>query len=134
MASALETLIDYAKGCISFFSKADDTADGNTDENAEKGQSQVDQQNAKTTEAKEIANVAFSNHSLAAEKMVASEMYDVTQANTRINKLYNFTRKNFYDQGARETPANQNYVMYKASIASDVMKLCDEIREMVTYK
>ena len=129
MASILNSIIEYTKGCLANITKADSTADGNTD-----GDKQEDQVNAATTDGKDIANSAFSGpNALAAERMVGTDMYDIGQSNSRINSLYNCNREGFYNISKQASEARKNRLGYKTTIATNTLKTVDEIKEITTY-
>ena len=130
MASTVKTILDYLAGQVANLTKADDTADGETDDKHQDEPTQVAQIGAGSTDARKIANAVFGTGvRIPAELIVSGDAYDVTQSYTRMNTLYGMTRENFYEQSRSNVQVRKNRLGVKQQITSNVYQQLTEVKQ-----
>jgi hypothetical protein len=131
MASFLKDALDYLAGQVANLTKEDDTAGGNTDDKNQGKPTQKELIGAGSTDAKTAANELFtSGVRIPALLIAAGDTYDLTQSFTRMNKLYGFTRSNFYTQASSNVETRKNRLAFKQKLVSECVKLSEEPKKM----
>ena len=130
MATFIKEAIDYLAGQAANVSKETDTADGNTDDKS--GTSQYSLIKAGSTDARTIANDTFKPEIRIPALVIAGEdVYDVTQSYTRINKLYDMTRANFYEQSKNAGDIRKKRLEHKQKLIASCVRQSEEPKKSV---
>ena len=107
IASATD-IVKYLGSMSSMLSKGDRTASGETD----------DKTPEELPQKEGMANAVFTSvHAkMPAELLAMSDAYDATQACTRMARLYNRDRKDFYDLASRDLDTRKSRLAYKQGL------------------
>lgn len=126
-ASATD-IVKYLGSMSSMLSKGDRTASGETDDKTPEELPQKEGMAALSTDGRAIANAVFTSvHAkMPAELLAMSDAYDATQACTRMAKLYNRDRKDFYDLASRDLDTRKSRLAYKQGL---ILAMLSETKE-----
>ena len=133
MPSVLKDALDYLAGQVANLTREDDTAGGQTDDKQEGKPTQAEQIGAGTTDGRNIANAVFGKGKvlIPAEIIAAADTYDVTEAATRINKLYGLTRDKFYEQASAAVQTRKNRLSMKQELVSECFRQSEKPKKVL---
>jgi len=124
-------IVKYLGSMSSMLSKGDRTAAGETDDKTPDEAPQKEGMNALSTDGRTIANAVFTSvHAkMPAELLAMGNAYDTTQSCTRMAKLYNRSRKDFYDIAARDLETRKSRLAYKQGLILAMLSGIEEVRD-----
>lgn len=130
---ATTDLIKYYSAMLGALLKGDDTAAGKTDDKTPEKPGQAQVVMSLETDARKIANTVFSRGVpvIPADALSFSDIYDASQSCTRIAKLYSMTRKDFYNQAAKDKKVRDKRLALKGVMAERLIKAVDKGRDKV---
>jgi len=136
MTTMLDEVMAYIGASTSVLQKGESTAGGDTDDKTPDQPGQSAAVASMATDARKIANTVFGGGTLKipAEVMVMGDMYDITQAQTRLTKLYNFSREDFYRQATESLEPRKTRLAYKQALIMGVIKDVETPRDAQTME
>lgn len=134
--SIVSSILKYLSGVGGLLVKGSNTAGGKTDDKTPDEPAQTKAMASMSTDARKIANAAFSMATLRtpAELLATGDAYDVTQACTRIAKVYAFTRSDYYAQAKRDLETRRKRLALKQLVTQKTMEAVDRVNPLLGVK
>jgi len=134
MSELVDGILAYVGATTSLLQKGENTAGGETADKTPDQPSQTEGVSAVQTDARKFANAVFARGmaKIPAEMLAMGDMYDMTQALTRISRLYDLKREDFYKEATRELEIRKTRLAYKQSIAVSAVHASEQPKEAQT--
>ena len=133
---SIRFVTEYVDRLSGTLDRDNETAGGQTDDKAPDKTPQVESVGNLGTDARELANVVFGRESahIPEEDIALADMYDMTQACSRLALLYLETREDSYAQAEKSLEVRKARISRKRRNALQVLRWSNQAREMQRTK
>jgi len=128
LSKITDGIMAYVGGITGLIQKGEDSAGGQTEDQEPDQPTLGEAVSSMETDGRLFANMVFAAGKMQtrASVLAGADMYDLTQASTRLSQLYSFTREQFYQQATDAVGVRKNLMALKQSIAVSAIQASEE--------